>query len=119
MAERQGDTVGARQFHERAISVARAGLGEDHPTMAELTNNLAVLDYSLGDIARAKAGFTRTLALVRAGGSAGATAPSHGCWATSRCARPSRAIRPRRCRCSTRHSRCSSRRSGPITPTSR
>ena len=62
--EFEGDSVRAREFLERAVSLAEASLRPGHPNIAEILRILAIPVDVLGDIARARSLRERALSLA-------------------------------------------------------
>jgi tetratricopeptide (TPR) repeat protein len=60
------DYAGARAAYERALAIAEAVYGPDHPTVATVVNNLGLVLQDLGDLAGAQAAFERALAIDEA-----------------------------------------------------
>lgn len=60
----EGDLSGARTHLERAVEVAEAALGPDHPDVGTSLNNLGSVLQDLGDLAGAKACYKRALVIA-------------------------------------------------------
>jgi tetratricopeptide (TPR) repeat protein len=57
-----GDLEGARAHFERALAIAEAALGLDHPNVATCVNNLGSVLRAMGELEGARAHFERALA---------------------------------------------------------
>ena len=66
MLQELGDNLGAKAALERALAIAEAVFGLDHPDVAIYVNNLGSVLRDLGDYAEAKAAFERALAICEA-----------------------------------------------------
>lgn len=56
----------AKASFERALAIAEAAMGAEHPTVAIYINNLGRVLHDLGDLAGAKANFERAIAITEA-----------------------------------------------------
>jgi len=62
----EGDLVGARTHLERAVRVAAAAFGPDHPDVGTCLNNLGSVLQDQGDLAGARSSYERALVIAEA-----------------------------------------------------
>jgi tetratricopeptide (TPR) repeat protein len=62
----RSELIAARSAHERALKMAEAAYGPDHPTVATVVNNLGSVLKDLGDLAGARKHFERALKIGEA-----------------------------------------------------